>query len=42
MIAYIGTWGYGSSQFVTKPINLPGNWQSLLTKYKGWESPTVK
>ena len=42
MIAYIGTWGYGPSQFVTKPIKLPANWNKLLRKYKGWESPTVK
>lgn len=42
MIAYIGTWGYGASQFVTKPINLPANWESLLSKYSGWESPTIK
>ena len=42
MIAYIGTWGYGPSHFVTKPINVPGNWKSLLAKYRGWESPTIK
>jgi hypothetical protein len=42
MIAYIGTWGYGPSQFVTKPIELPGNWCNLLSKYKGWDSPTIK
>jgi len=42
MIAYIGTWGYGPSQFVTKPIQLPGNWPGLLAKYEGWQSPTIK
>ncbi len=42
MIAYIGTWGYGPSQFVTKAIDLPGNWNELLTKYGGWTSPTVQ
>ncbi len=42
MIAYIGTWGYGPSHFVTKPISLPGNWKDLLAKYRGWESPTVR
>jgi len=42
MIAYIGTWGYGPSQFVTKPIKLPPNWNQLLKKYQGWSSPTVK
>jgi hypothetical protein len=41
MISYIGTWGYGPSYFVTKPIKLPGNWQSLLSKYSGWTSPTI-
>jgi len=42
MIAYIGTWGYGPSHFITKPIKLPPNWNELLEKNKGWESPTVK
>jgi hypothetical protein len=42
MIAYIGTWGYGPSHFVTKPIKIPGNWQNLLSKYGGWESPTIR
>jgi hypothetical protein len=42
MIAYIGTWGYGPSHFVTKPVKLPGNWLDLLAKYKGWESPTIR
>jgi len=42
MISYIGTWGYGPSQFVTKAIKLPGNWQEILAKYQGWESPTIK
>jgi hypothetical protein len=42
MIAYIGTWGYGPCQFVTKPIQLPTNWNELLAKYKGWESPTIR
>ena len=41
MIAYIGTWGYGPSQFVTKPIRLPANWNKLLEKYGGWNSPTI-
>jgi hypothetical protein len=42
MISYIGTWGYGPSYFVTKPVRLPDNWYGLLEKYKGWESPTFK
>jgi hypothetical protein len=42
MIAYIGTWGYGPCHFVTKPIKLPKNWNSLLKKYSGWTSPTIK
>ena len=42
MIAYISTWGYGLSYFVTKPIKLPRNWKNLLDKHKGWESPIVK
>jgi hypothetical protein len=42
MIAYIGTWGYGPSHFVTKPIHVPQNWQTLLSKYGGWESPTIR
>jgi hypothetical protein len=42
MIAYMGTWGYGPSHFVTKPIHVPQNWQALLARYGGWESPTIK
>jgi hypothetical protein len=42
MIAYIGTWGYGPSQFVTKPIKVPANWDKLLEENKGWQSPTVR
>ncbi|MFC1495522.1 hypothetical protein ACFL6W_09590 [Thermodesulfobacteriota bacterium] len=42
MIAYIGTWGYGPSQFITRPVKLPANWDELLSKNKGWESPTVR
>jgi hypothetical protein len=41
MIAYIGTWGYGTTHFVTKPIKLPKNWNSLLKKYAGYTSPTI-
>jgi hypothetical protein len=41
-ISYISTFGYGPAHFVTKRIVLPGNWQNLLEKHKGWESPTVK
>jgi hypothetical protein len=41
MIAYVGTWGYGPCHFVTKPVKLPKNWNSLLKKYGGWNSPTV-
>lgn len=42
MIAYIGTWGYGPSHFVTKPVKLPKIWNNLLKKYRGWTSPTIK
>jgi hypothetical protein len=42
MIAYISTWGYGPSHFITKPVKLPANWDELLEKNKGWTSPTVK
>jgi hypothetical protein len=42
MIAYIGTWGYGPSHFITKPIKLPPNWDDLLEENKGWASPTIK
>ncbi|MFC1930516.1 hypothetical protein ACFLWE_01315 [Chloroflexota bacterium] len=41
MCAYINTWGH-RAHFVTKPVKLPGNWDQLLEKYKGWESPIVK
>jgi hypothetical protein len=42
MIAYIGTWGYGPSHFITKPVKIPSDWDELLEKNKGWESPTLK
>jgi hypothetical protein len=41
-IAYVSTFGYGAAHFVTKPINLPNKWETLLRKYGGWESPLVK
>ena len=41
-ISYISTFGYGAARFVTKSINIPGNWENLLARYEGWESPTVK
>jgi hypothetical protein len=41
-ISYISTFGYGPAHFVTKPIKLPGNWDSIVEKDKGWESPTVR
>jgi hypothetical protein len=34
--------GYGPSHFITKPIKIPSDWDELLEKYRGWESPTVK
>jgi hypothetical protein len=42
VIAYMGTWGWGPSFFVTKAINLPQNWKILLEKYKGGESPIIR
>ena len=42
MIAYIGTWGYGPSHFITKPVKLPANWDEILKRNDGWTSPTVK
>jgi hypothetical protein len=41
-ISYISTFGYGPAHFVTKPIKLPGNWQKVLEKNRGWESPIVR
>jgi hypothetical protein len=41
-ITYTSTFGYGPAHFVTKPIKLPSNWESLLEKHRGWESPIVK
>ena len=42
VVAYIGTWGWGPSYFVTKAINVPQNWKDLLEKYRGGECPIVK
>jgi hypothetical protein len=41
-ISYVSTFGYGPAHFVTKPVKLPRNWKTLLSKNRGWESPTVK
>jgi len=41
-ITYTSTFGYGAAHFVTKPVKLPKNWDKLLMKHKGWESPLVK
>lgn len=42
MMAYVGTWGFGHSYFVTKPVKPPGGWEGLLQKYGGWETPIVR
>lgn len=42
MFAFVGTWGFGPAFFVTKAIKLPANWENLLEKYKGWETPAIK
>jgi hypothetical protein len=42
MISFIGTWGFGPAYFVTRPIDLPRNWNNLLKRYDGWQSPTVR
>jgi hypothetical protein len=41
MIVYISTWGYGPAHFVTKPIRLPDDWESILEKNKEWETPVL-
>ena len=41
-ITYTSTFGYGAAHFVTKPIKLPVNWNHILEKNTGWESPLVK
>ncbi|MFC1904826.1 hypothetical protein ACFLXT_03575 [Chloroflexota bacterium] len=42
MIAYVDTWGFGPAHFMTRAIKLPRNWENLLEKHKGWESPTFR
>jgi hypothetical protein len=42
IVTYVGTWGWGPSYFVTKPIMVPKNWDNLLEKYKGWKTPVVR
>ena len=39
---FIDTWGFGTSFFTTKAIKLPKNWNNLLKKYEGWETPIIK
>lgn len=41
MFVYISTWGYGPAHFVTKPIKLPGDWEKILKRNKGWETPIL-
>ncbi|MFC2001827.1 hypothetical protein ACFLUZ_04910 [Chloroflexota bacterium] len=40
--AFVATWGFGPAHFVTKAISLPPNWENLLEKHSGWETPIVK
>lgn len=42
MMAYVSTWGWGLSHFVTRAVRLPANWEAVLTKERGWETPIVK
>ncbi len=42
MMAYVSAWGYGLSYFVTRPIDVPRNWEGVLAREKGWETPIVK
>jgi len=42
MVVYVSTWGWGPAHFVTKPVRLPKNWDNLLKKNMGWETPIVK
>ena len=39
---FIDTWGFGKSYFTTKEIKLPKNWDRLLEKYRGWDTPVIK
>lgn len=42
MCAYIGTWGFGASYFVTREVSLPPNWARLVKKNKGWATPVIR
>jgi hypothetical protein len=42
MMAYVSTWGWGLSHFVTRPVRLPGHWETLLQREQGWETPLVR
>ncbi len=42
MMAYVSTWGWGLSGFVTRPVRLPRRWDALLEAERGWETPIVK
>ena len=41
MVVYISTWGYGPAHFVTKSINVPGDWEKILKRNQGWETPVL-
>lgn len=42
LITYVATWGFGPAHFVTKKVNLPRNWQQILLRHGGDETPVVK
>ena len=42
MMAYVSTWGWGLSHFVTKPVGLPKDWNRLLAEDTGWTTPIVR
>lgn len=42
LMAYVSTWGFGLSGFVTRKVTLPGNWSRLVAEERGWQTPIVR
>jgi len=41
MLAYVSTWGWGGSYFVTKPVRLPPEWGRMAAAEAGWRTPAA-
>ncbi len=42
MLAFVGTWGASPTYFVTRAIRPTANFDRLIEKCRGWESPITR